>query len=343
MVLSPSSSVGDLPVRRIRFWQHRLAVSQMLRAYPPGTDAAVDHIRAAGFLTRFAVQQLLLPLYFAREQGWSIRGTRGAMAAIIYVRRNERQGIRVLHIDDISVDARYRRHGLAQRLMSLAEELAHREQRPFLKLAVTVANTPAVTLYRRLGYQEQHHRFVTYDPAISALRPPESTDLTLRPVGRRQGWKANRQFYHMEMRASDPAVANMQVAYYPRGAGDVGVPRAGTLRYALELRGQQIGYGDAYRRGTRWNLRLSLTPELWGTESDRQAIQLLTNAVTKAGGPDVGSSIALHVPSAAHFDALCAGPNALASELGFSVQHYERMIMVKVVASTAKTGETLAH
>src|SRR5690349_17966263 len=179
MGLSLSSSAGDLPMRRIHFWQHGRAVSQMLLAYTPGTDASVDHLRAAGFLTRLTVQHLLLPIYFAHEQGWSIRGTRGAMAAIMYVRRNERQGIRVLHIDDINVDARYRRHGLAQRLMSLAEELARREQRPFLKLAVTVANTPAVTLYRRLGYQEQQHRFVTYDPATSALRPPEPPDLTL--------------------------------------------------------------------------------------------------------------------------------------------------------------------
>ena len=138
----------------------------------------------------------------------------------------------------------------------------------------------------------------------------------------------------MEMRASDPAVADMLVAYYPRGAGGVGVPRAGTLRYAIELRGQQIGYGDAYRRGTRWNLRLNLTPAFWGTESERQAIQLLTSAVTRAAPPGAESTIALHVPSAAHFDTLCASSNALASELGFSVQRYERMVMVKLVAIT---------
>ena len=200
----------------------------------------------------------------------------------MYVRRNERQGIRVLHIDDINVDARYRRHGLAQRLMSL-EELARREQRPFLKLAVTVANTPAVTLYRRLGYQEQQHRFVTYDPATSALRPPESSPISRCALwGGDQHGKCIRSFYRMEMRASDPAVADMLVAYYPRGAGGVGVPRACTLRYAIELRGQQIGYGDAYRRGTRWNLRLNLTPAFWGTEDlERQAIQLLTSAVTR--------------------------------------------------------------
>ncbi len=320
----------NIAVQRIRIWQHGCAVRQMVRAYPPGTDTLVDQIRSAGFLTRFLAQRILLPLYFAREQGWVIRGGRGEMAAIMYLRRNIRHGIPVMHIDDINVDARYRGHGFAQRLMHLAEELAQREQRPFLKLAVTVANTPAVTLYRRLGYQEQHHRYFTYAPSSAAIRPPSSTDITLRPIGGRPATEANQRFYRMEMRASAPAVADMMVAYYPRGAGGVGVPKAGERRFAIEQNGQQIGYADAYRWRGQWNLRLSLRPEVWGTESERQAIQLLSVAI----GNTNGSAIALHVPSAAHFDALCAGPDALARELGLVEQSYDRMIMIKPVGST---------
>ncbi len=320
----------NIPAQRIRLWQHGRAVRQMVRAYPPGIDTLVDQIRSAGFLTRFLVQRIVFPLYFAREQGWVIRGERGEMAAIMYLRRDTRQGIPVMHIDDINVDARYRRHGFAQRLMKLAEELTQREQRPFLKLAVTVANTPAVTLYRRLGYQEQHHHYFTYAPSFPALRPPSSTDIRLRPMRQRQAEEANQRFYRMEMTASVPAVADMMVAYYPRGAGGVGMPKAGERRFAIEQNGQQIGYADAYRRRGQWNLRLSLLPEVWGTESERQAIQLLTGAI----GSTNGSIIALHVPSAAHFDALRDGPHALASELGLIEQSYDRMIMVKPIGST---------
>src|SRR5258708_30384447 len=140
-----SFSPSDMPVRPIRFWQHWRAVGQISRDYPPGADVLVDHIRASGFLTRFLVQSVLSPLYFAGEQGWAVRSEGGEMAAIIYLRRGARQGIRVLHVDNISVNARFQRLGLAQRLLALAEELARAEQRPFLKLAVTVANTPAVT------------------------------------------------------------------------------------------------------------------------------------------------------------------------------------------------------
>jgi hypothetical protein len=98
----------------------------------------------------------------------------------------------------------------------------------------------------------------------------------------------------------------MMVIYYPRGAGGVGVPKAGLPRHVIELRGQPVGYGDAYRRGTRWNLRLSLSPELWGSEIERQAIQLLTRAVASTIGEGAATNatnattFALHVPSAAH-------------------------------------------
>ena len=114
-----SSSTGGDALRHIRFGQHWRAVRRMLVAYPPGTDALVDQIRTSGFLTRFVALHLLLPLYFAREQGWYVRGPQGEMAAMVYLRRHVRQGIRVMHIDDINVDADYRRRGLAQRLMEL--------------------------------------------------------------------------------------------------------------------------------------------------------------------------------------------------------------------------------
>jgi ribosomal protein S18 acetylase RimI-like enzyme len=323
---------ADMRVQRIRIWQHGRAVRQMLRAYPPGTDALVDQLRSAGFLARFVLQRVVVPLYFAREQGWTARGEHGEMAAILYVRRGARQGIRVMHIDDISVDARYRRRGLAERLMARAEELARQERRPFLKLAVTATNTPAITLYRRLGYDEsgQRHRYFTFAFRSSELPPPlGDASLTLRPLRRRQATAALQRFYEMELTASVPALARMLAVYYP-----LGVPKGTKRMYAIEQGGRQIGYGDAYRRGGRWNLDVSLRPEVWGSETERQAIQLLTSTIAGEavrGGEE--AIVALHLPSAAHFDALCAGAPSLASQLGLSEQRYDRMIMVKVVAS----------
>ncbi len=332
-MLSPSTaSSATLAMRRIRFWQHGRAVRQMVRAYPPGTDALIDQIRSAGFVKRFLAQRVVLPLYFAREQGWAIRGERGAMAAIMYLRRNTRAGIPVMHVDDINVDARYRRHGYAQRLMNLAEELARKEQRPFLKLAVTATNAPAVTLYRRLGYDdsEQRHRyFVSALRSLVSLPSMGATDLTLRPLRRRQAAAALQRFYELELTASVPALARMLAVYYP-----LDVPKETKRMYAIEQGGRQIGYGDAYRRGGRWNLDLGLVPQIWGSDIERQAIQLLTSAIVdEASRGREEATIALHLPSAAHFDALSAGAPSLASRLGLREQRYDRMIMVKVVTS----------
>lgn len=321
--------VMHMPLRPIRLWQHGRAVRQTLRAYPPGTDALIDQIRSAGSLVRFVALNIIVPLYFAREQGWAVRGAHGEMAAIMYLRRGEREGIRVMHIDDISVDARYRRLGLGRRLMELAEELARKERRPFLKLAVTSANTPAITLYRQLGYDDRarRNRYFTCTLPVSPLRTPLPPDLTLRPLHRRQAAHVLQRFYELELVASVSTLAPLLRAYYPLHV------RKGTKRmYAIERGGQQVGYADAQRQGGQWNLDLALRPELWGSDVERDAIHLLTSVI----GPEAirrgeGTLIALHLPCAAHFDALCAGPSSLASELGLSERSYERIVMVKAL------------
>ena len=81
---------------------------------------------------------------------------------------------------------------------------------------------------------------------------------------------------------------------------------------------------------------MSLRPEAWGTPLEQAVIQRLVGEVTGGGpgGQDASAPIALHVPSAAHFDALCAGAGvapSVASVLSLREQHYDRMIMAKVV------------
>jgi hypothetical protein len=120
------------------------------------------------------------------------------------------------------------------------------------------------------------------------------------------------------------------VVYYPQGARG-----SGARHYTIEHRGQAVGYGDAVRRGSQWHLFLSLRPDVWSTEIERQAIQRLTSAVVSAfgkGDAKDATTFALHVPSTAHFDALRVGSPSLESELGLAEQRFERMIMTKVVA-----------
>jgi GNAT superfamily N-acetyltransferase len=328
---SHPTDVTTQPIRPIRFWQHGRAVASTFAAYLPGADTLVDEIRSASLLKRVTFQYLLAPLYFAVEQGWAIRGEHGQMAAVMYLRRGSRQGLRVMHIDDISVGVHYRRLGLAQRLMELAEDLAIRESRPFLKLAVTVSNTPARTLYRRLGYQDQHYHYFTWTPSSTTLHAVTSsaTNLTLRPLRQNQAEQVFQQLREMELKASVPTLAEMLAAYYPHGIGLTSVPRAGTRSFVVLQDGTQIGYGDRSRQGISWNLRLSLHPDWWGTDTERQVILQLAGTIPQ---DQPATEIALYVPSAAHFEAISANPYVVDGEPGLVEQSFDRMIMVKSLA-----------
>jgi hypothetical protein len=249
----------------------------------------------------------------------------------MYLRRGARQGLRVMHIDDISVGVRYRRLGLAQRLMELAEELATRESRPFLKLAVTVSNIPARTLYRRLGYQDQHHHYFIWTPSPTALHAPTSsaTSVTLRPLRHRQADRMFHQLRQLEVKASVPALAEMLEAYYPRGIGLTSVPGTGTRSYLVLRDGKQIGYGDRSRQGMRCTIRLSLHPDWWGTDTERHVILQLAGSMPQ---DQQATEIALYVPSAAHFEAIRANPSVVDGEPTLVEQSFDRMIMVKPLA-----------
>lgn len=322
---------ADLPFRRIRGWQHWRAVGQILRDYPPGADAIVDHIRTANASLRFTLRHLVGPLYFAREQGWMARGPRGEIAAMMYLRRQDRLGVRVMHVDDINVHADYLRRGLARRLLGLAEDLARKERRPSLKLAVTVTNTPAVMLYRKLGYRDQHHRYFTFKPSSAATAEPLPGDLALRRISPKEAPRVFERFFRLEMKATDPEVAEVMVTYYGQGGSDISGLRKAQRAYTIERNTEVIGYGDVYTQKAQWHLRVSLRPELWATETERQAIHLMTDALGRLDG----STVIFHVPSAGHFDALSRGPASLADALGFIPHAAERMIMVKPIAGAS--------
>lgn len=307
-------------VQRIHFWQHGRAVREILRAYAPGTDTIVDQMRSAAPLKRFVLQYMYAPLYFAREQGWTVRGKHGEIAAILYLRREQRAGVRVMHVDEISVSPRFRRAGLAQQLLGLAEDLARAERRPFLKLAVTVANTPAVTLYRRLGYQELHHHYFSLVPATAADAPAAPGGVALRSVRGHEARATLQRFYRMEMEAGVPALTEVMATYYAPRA-----PKHATKAYAVEHGGQRIGCGCARRAGTQWVLTLCLRPELWGTETEQDAIRLLARTVP----PGTATSIAIIVSCTAHHEKLRAVSARWTNDFVLEERSEDRMLMVK--------------
>ncbi|MCA9563521.1 MAG: GNAT family N-acetyltransferase, partial [Myxococcales bacterium] len=67
-----------------------------------------------------------------------------------------------LHLLDIVVDQNYRRRGLGTGFMRYLEEICDARQLTYLTLEVRETNTPAVSLYKRHGYQVIHRRAKYY-------------------------------------------------------------------------------------------------------------------------------------------------------------------------------------
>jgi ribosomal-protein-alanine N-acetyltransferase len=72
------------------------------------------------------------------------------------------------HVTNIAVDMRYQRHGIASRLMSLLERTAVENGCQYAYLEVRTTNTPAIGLYKRLGYviaYRRSHYYIDGDDA----------------------------------------------------------------------------------------------------------------------------------------------------------------------------------
>jgi ribosomal protein S18 acetylase RimI-like enzyme len=318
-----STTTVDLRLRPIRGLGHWRAVRQMLSDYPPGTDDLMDMMRGMRFPLGPVARNVAAPLYFARERGWVLRGARGETAAIIYLRAEARDGVGVVHVDDINVNARYRRQGLAQRLLAFADEEARRKGYRYVKLAVQVRNTPAVTLYRRLGYQEQHHRFFAADATTLASRGAATSGAAeLLPLARADVRVRMRSILRAEREADAPDTAPVMNAYYVPP-----ITRGALWTEAIRHDGQDAGFWTARRVGKCVLVLLGLLPALWSSAVERDVL----SALAQAAGKLAGSALRLLVMSGAHHRALCAGAAPLAQAFGLADAEDERMIMVKVL------------
>ena len=82
---------------------------------------------------------------------WVIDGKQGALAGALILLT--RRGSRIARIYSLVVGPEWRGQGLAQRLVHAAERYARQQDCTAISLEVREDNTPARTLYARLGYQ----------------------------------------------------------------------------------------------------------------------------------------------------------------------------------------------
>lgn len=75
-------------------------------------------------------------------------------AVVAYVLIIYHPGTRLARVYSLAVDRRHRGSGLAKALILAGEQAAHDDGRLYLRLEVSVDNTPAIKLYEALGYQK---------------------------------------------------------------------------------------------------------------------------------------------------------------------------------------------
>jgi ribosomal protein S18 acetylase RimI-like enzyme len=86
------------------------------------------------------------------------RSTRELVALVLGSRVSTQSG----HITQLCVRPKYRRHGLARVLLSIAATCFFRQGVTEISLTVTEANVNAIELYRQEGYDCVH----TFDAAV---------------------------------------------------------------------------------------------------------------------------------------------------------------------------------
>lgn len=86
----------------------------------------------------------------------------------------------VVFLQDLFVDAQYRRHGIAQALTARVAAYAHKLGSPIVELTVR-ADNPAQTFYRRNGFAHlpQCHTYVLAGAALAALAKRDAEEFAL--------------------------------------------------------------------------------------------------------------------------------------------------------------------
>ncbi|MBN2433028.1 MAG: GNAT family N-acetyltransferase/peptidase C39 family protein [Acidobacteria bacterium] len=81
-----------------------------------------------------------------------------------------RSGISLARLYSVAVDPRHQGRGLSRRLMTAGEEEARRRECAYIRLEVRPDNTPAIALYKKLGYREFGLFPDYYEDHTAALR-----------------------------------------------------------------------------------------------------------------------------------------------------------------------------
>lgn len=287
-----------------------LVITRMAYANMAGVDEEFSKLLSHR-LSRWA-GYAVLPLYlFLAGQGYkAVLGGRIIGCAFLDIR--QRTGCAF----NVSVNADYRRHGVATELMAHLEHVTRTKNRHWMALQVNPSNRPGWKLYRRLGYRAYHPSFLRHERPGMLMLPAPATQVTVEPVGR-HGPHAFRQLAALERSAGD-SWADQVVADEYGPATPVG-----GAYWRCCYGGAEMGCAWTGGSGSSATLFLLLRPAYWGHAATMSLLALLRQRLPQP--PDL---LDFHVGSSEHYAAVAP----LLQPFGFQETVQKRVLMLKLIA-----------
>jgi GNAT superfamily N-acetyltransferase len=297
-------------------WGDMLAVTRMTFDNMIGVDRYFTQMvrNPLGHWLTYAT----MPLYLRFSgKGYKVL-VDGRIAACGFLHMRSHSG----YIFNISVNKPYRRQGYGRRLMAYLERVIGRQGIGWAALQVDYGNEPAEQLYRKLGYQAYHPRFLRRDH-----RPPigraATAGVALQRLGHWQGQDLYRRCQNIERQKGDLWAASVVDEY------DTWSEQRGVF-WRCQLYQREIGCAQLVDRDGQPLIRLALEPEYWGHVATGGVVQELVDSV-----PGRPAYVDLFLESSAHHRA--AAP--LLEELGFQERLRLRKLMLKALDEKTETRQ----
>ena len=137
----------------------QLAASCIDDSIPPTREVSIKNVRQARILDIETSLSKIINLshvgvYLAEDENGTLLGHLMGYVGDIESVTGESQG----WIFDLSVDPKYRRRGIARKLVERFTEFVKQAGYKFIGLLVTSSNKAAVSLYEKLGFVEERKR-----------------------------------------------------------------------------------------------------------------------------------------------------------------------------------------
>jgi GNAT superfamily N-acetyltransferase len=284
-----------------------LLITRMVYANMAGADEDFSRL-LSNRLSRWA-GYFMLPFYlFWAGQGYKAL-LDGRIIGCAFLDLRERSGC----VFNVSVNAAYRRRGVATELMAHLEYVTRSKNRHWMALQVDKNNLPAWKLYERLGYRPYHPYFLRHRQARGLALPAPVAPVAVEPLGR-HGRNTFRQLLALERSTGDGWVDRVVAEEYSLTAP------AGGVYWRCRYGREDMGCAWTAESGAKAIFFLLLRPPYWGHTATVSLVDLLRQRL--ATPPKV---LDLHFGSSEHHLAA----TTLLEPLGFQKESESRILMLK--------------